>query len=299
MRIFLTGATGFIGAHLVPELIRSGHQVVGLCRSGAGADQLSRSGAVAFPGDILDLGRLRAGADGADAVIHTAFNHDFTRLQQHSEDDRQAILALGDGLAGSDRPLLVTSGTGLVERTGDDGPVRETDRHAGSARFPRAATEEAADVLMERDVDVRVIRLPQVHDTAHFGRIGHHIRLARERGRVCYEGNGDNRLPAIHVSDAARLFGLALERGARGARYHAVAEEGVPMRAIAEAIGAGLNAPVMSIDTTEAAAYFGPLAGLASLDLAASGALTRQALGWTPEGPDLLTDLRQGSWMTE
>ena len=299
MRIFLTGATGFIGAHLVPELIRLGHQVIGLCRSEAGADRLSRSGAVAFPGDILDLGRLRAGADGADAVIHTAFNHDFTQLKQHSEEDRQAILALGESLAGSDRPLLVTSGTGLVERPGDDGPVRETDRHAESARVPRAATEEAADVLIERNVDVRVIRLPQVHDTGHFGRIGHHIRLARERGRVCYVGDGDNRLPAVHVLDAVRLFGLALERGARGARYHAVAEEGVPMRAIAEAIGAGLNVPVNSIDTTLAAEYFGPLAGLVSLDLAASGALTRQALGWSPEGPDLLTDLRHGSWTAE
>ena len=128
MRIFLTGATGFIGTHVVPELIRSGHQVIGLCRSEAGADQLTRSGAVAFAGDILDLGRLRAGADGADAVIHTAFNHDFTHLQQHSEEDRQAILALGESLAGSDRPLLVTSGTGLVERLGDDGPVYSSAR---------------------------------------------------------------------------------------------------------------------------------------------------------------------------
>ena len=232
-------------------------------------------------------------------MIHAAFDHDFTRLKQHSEADRTVIAALGEALAGSARPLIVTSGTGLVERSAPDGPVVETDACAGSATFARAATEEAADAAFSRGVHVIVLRLPQVHDARRQGRIGLHIRLARKHGRVAYIGDGANRLPAVHASDAVRLFRLALDRGSAGARYHAVGEEGVPMRAIAEVIGEGLNLPVESIVPGEAAGYFGALAGLAGLDLAASSALTRRELGWTPDGPDLLTDLRRMEWVGE
>jgi nucleoside-diphosphate-sugar epimerase len=299
MRVFMTGATGFIGSYLVPELLKMDHQVVGLCRSEESAEKLTRAGAEAFLGDVNDLDRLRAGGREADAVIHAAFNHNFTRLKQHSEDDRKVIEALGSVLAGSERPLVVTSGTGLVERSAGDGPVVETDAYASSAKFARAATEEAADATFAKGARVIVIRLPQVHDARHQGRIGQHIRLAREKGWVAYIGDGGNRLPAVHVSDAVRLFRLALEDGKAGARYHAVGEEGVRMRDIAEVIGTGLNLPVEPIAPGAAADYFGELAGLAGLDLAASSARTRQDLRWTPTGPDLLTDLRQMEWTSE
>ena len=296
MRVFVTGATGFIGAGLVPELLKAGHQVVGLARSQASAETLARAGAEAFAGDVNDLDRLRAGAAMSDAVIHAAFNHDFARVKQHSEDDRRVIEALGAALGGSERPLIVTSGTGLVERRPGADAVVETDAHATLDKAPRAATEEAVDAVFGRGARVMVMRLPQVHDTRHQGRIAHHIRLAREKGYVAYVGDGRNRLPAVHVSDAVSLFRIALEHGRAGRRYHAVAEEGVAMRDIAEVIGAGLNLPVESITPEAAQGYFGVLAGLAPLDLAASSALTRRELGWTPTGPDLLTDLGQMEW---
>ena len=297
MRVFMTGATGFIGASLVPELLKRDHQVVGLCRSPASAEKLTRAGGEVIAGDVNDLDRLRAGAETADAVIHAAFNHDFARIQQHSEEDRLAIQALGDVLAGSERPLVVASGTGLVERPKDGGPVKEADPYARLAQAPRAATEAAADSVFAKGARVIVMRLPQVHDTHHQGRIAQHIRIAREKGRVAYIGDGGNRLPAVHVSDAVRAFRLALEHGRGGARYHAVAEEGVPLRDIAEVIGAGLNLPVESIAPEAAADYFGIIARIAPLDLAASGAATREELGWRPTGPDLLTDLRQMKWV--
>jgi nucleoside-diphosphate-sugar epimerase len=290
MRVFLTGATGFIGSALVPELIGAGHQVIGLSRSDAGAEALARAGADVVRGDVNDLERLRV-AGASDGVIHAAFNHDFANVAQHSENDRKVIATLGAALAGSDRPLIVTSGTGLV-RSKTGAPVAETDDPASSAEVPRAATEEAAEALMARGGRVMVMRLPQVHDTRRQGRISEHVRLARRHGWVAYVGEGENRYPAAHVADAVRLYRLALERGRAGARYHAVAEEGVTLRAIAEAIGAGMKIPVRSITPDEAPAYFGLLANLATLDLAASGALTRQELAWNPTGPDLLTDLR-------
>lgn len=299
MRVFLTGATGFIGSRLVPELINAGHHVVGLSRSDAGAEALSRAGAAVVRGDVNDLDRLRSAAAAADAVIHAAFNHDFSRLAQHSEEDRRVIATLGEVLRGSDRPLVVSSGTGLVDRTKAAGPARETDAHVASAEFPRAATEEAADALVAKGGRVVVLRLSQVHDRRRQGRIAQHIKLARDKGWVAYVGEGENRLSAVHVSDAVRLFRLALERGEAGARYHAVAEEGVAMRDIAEALGAGLKLPVRSITPNEAVDYFGVIAGLATLDLAASSALTRKQLNWTPGGPGLLTDLRNADYSEE
>lgn len=297
MRIFLTGATGFVGSYLVPELVAAGHRVVGLSRSEAKAEALLRAGAEVFPGDINDLDNLRRGAEAADGIIHAAFNHDFTNLKRSCEEDRRVIETLGAVLAGSDRPLIVTSGTGLARaKTGK--PVIETDGYAPAEEFPRGATEEAADALIDNGGRVMVVRLPQVHDIAHNGRIAEHIRLARQKGRVAYVGEGDNRLPAAHVTDVAKLYRLVLEKGLAGRRYHAVAEEGVPLRDIARCIGEGLNLPVVSISAEEAGDYFGFLATLAMTDLAASGALTRDALDWNPVGPSLLHDLREMDYRT-
>jgi nucleoside-diphosphate-sugar epimerase len=266
--------------------------VVGLSRSDAGAEALTRAGAEVFRGDVNDLDRLHTAAEAADGVIHAAFNHDFSNLKQHSENDRKVIETLGEVLAGSDRPLVITSGTGIARRSKSGGTVVETDDHVSSAEFPRAASEEAADALVAKSGRVMVMRLPQVHDTRKQGRITLHIQLARQKGRVAYVGEGKNRVAAVHVSDAVRLFRLALEKGQAGGRYHAVCEEGVALREIAEAIGAGLKMPVDSITPEQAPKYFGWMAQLVTIDLAASSALTRQQLGWNPTGPDLLTDLR-------
>jgi nucleoside-diphosphate-sugar epimerase len=291
MRIFLTGATGFVGSNIVPELIKRGHQVVGLTRSDEGAKALARAGAQVYRGDANDPTCLREGTKSVDGVIHTAFHHDFSNLKQHSENDRRVIQTLGKVLSGSNRPFIITSGTGLV-RPKSGQLACEADTHMTSDEFARGATEEAADQLTARRERVMVVRLPQVHDLRHQGRIALHIQLARQKGWVAYIGDGTNRVPAAHVSDVAGLYCLALEKGEAGCRYHAVSEEGVPMREIAEVIGQGLNMPVKSIAPEDAKDYFGSLAGLAALDLAASSTLTRQWLGWHPVGPDLLTDLR-------
>jgi nucleoside-diphosphate-sugar epimerase len=292
MRVFVTGATGFVGSFVVAELISAGHDVAGLSRSDGGAEALARAGAKVFRGDVNDLECLRTAAETADGVIHTAFNHDASALKEHSENDRKVIAALGAALASTGRPLIVTSGTGLVQSAAGQ-PATETDDHATSAVFPRAASEEAADALIGAGGNVMVLRLPQVHDTRRQGRIRWHIQVAREQGRVAYVGAGRNRVPAAHVSDVARLFRLALEHGKAGARYHAVAEEGVTLREIAEAIGAGMGLPVESITPEQAPDYYGQLAPLAVLDLPASSARTRRELNWDPAGPSLLTDLRQ------
>ena len=291
MRVFLTGATGFIGSYLVPELICAGHQVAGLSRSDDGAEALARAGAEVVRGDVNDLDRLRTAAAAADGVIHAAFDHGGSNPAQTSEDDRMVIEALGEVLAGSDRPLIITSGTGLV-RSKTGAPATETDDPAATAEVPRAATEEAAEALATAGARVMIMRLPQVHDTRRQGRISRHIQLARQKGWVAFVGEGRNRLPAVHVSDAVRLYRLALEQGQAGARYHAVAEEGIALRDIAAAIGAGLKMPAWSIAPEAAADYFGAMASLVAIDLAASGALTQRQLGWNPTGPDLLSDLR-------
>jgi nucleoside-diphosphate-sugar epimerase len=291
MRVFLTGGTGFIGSFLVPELINAGHHVVALCRSDAGAAVLTHAGAEVFRGDVKELDRLRTAAESVDGVIHAAFKFDFANLKQNSEDDRKVIETLGEVFAGSDRPLLIASGTDL-SRSKTGGPVVETDDHITSAEFSRAASEEAADALIANGGRVIVMRLPQVHDTRMQGRVTYYIQTARQKGRVAYLGEGKNRWPAVHVSDAVRLFRLALEKGRAGARYNAVGEEGVAFRDIAEAIAARLNMPVESIRPEEVPEYFGRLAHLATSDLPASSVLTRQQLGWLPTGPGLLTDLR-------
>lgn len=291
MRVFVTGATGFLGSYLVPELIQAGHHVLGLSRSQTGAEALIRAGAEVFHGDVNDLDRVREGARQADGVIHAAFNHDMAHLKQNSEADRKVILAIGEAIADSGRPFLVSSGTGLARRENGK-TAMETSGPISSAEFPRAASEEAADALIAQGKHVLIMRLPQVHDTRRQGRLTWHIEKAREKGWVAYVGEGRNRVSAVHVSDAVRLYRLALEKGKGGGRCHAVGEEGVPMRDIAEAIGSRLQMPVRSLEPGKETEYFGWMAQLAVADLAASSALTRQQLSWTPTGAGLLNDLR-------
>ncbi|HXA64124.1 MAG TPA: SDR family oxidoreductase [Bryobacteraceae bacterium] len=292
MRIFVTGATGFIGSAIVPELINVGHQVLGLTHSDAGAKSLTAAGAQVHRGDLSDLESLRKGADLSDGVIHTAFIHDFSRFQEVCEVDRRAIEALGSALAGSGRPLLVTSGTAMAN--GAEGrPATELDTPESSHAIPRVASELAAAAFAAKGVRVGVMRLPQVHNTFKQGLVTYAIEIARQKGVSAYIGDGRNRWPAVHVLDAARVYRLALENLETGARYHAVAEEGVPMRNIAEVIGRGLKVPVISVSPEGAPAHFGWLAAFAGRDLPASGALTQERLAWRPAGPGLITDLEQ------
>lgn len=290
MRVFVTGATGFIGSAVVRELIGAGHQVVGLARSDAGVQTLAGFGAEVHRGDLEDAESLRAGAARSDAVIHLGFNHDFSKFIANCETDRRAIEALGSELLGSERILIVTSGTGMTS----PGPgllATEDGVKVSSKVVPRAASEEAADAVADRGGRVVVVRLPQVHDTEKQGMVSYTIRLAREKGVFAYIGDGHNRWPAAHILDTARLYRLALEKADAGARYHAVAEEGVPMREMAEVIGKGLKVPVISLSPEEAQEHFGWLAMFAGLDMPASSAQTRKQLGWEPTGPGLITDL--------
>jgi nucleoside-diphosphate-sugar epimerase len=290
MRVFVTGATGFIGSAVVRELIDAGHQVLGLARSDAGAQSLAVVGAEVHRGDVQDLESLRGGAAAADAVIHTAFIHDFSRFKENCEIDRKAIEALGSALAGTDKLLIVTSGTG-ISSSGAGLPATENDPPVSADVVPRAATEEAASSVAARGVRVAVMRLPQVHDTTKQGLVSYAIPMAREKGVSAYIGDGRNRWPAAHYLDVAHLYRLALEKNVAGVNYHAVAEEGIPVREIAEVVGKGLKVPVVSIASEEAAAHFGWLAHFAAWDLPASSALTRKDLGWHPTGPSLITDL--------
>jgi nucleoside-diphosphate-sugar epimerase len=292
MRVFLTGATGFIGSAVIPELIDAGHQVLGLARSDAGAKSLVAMGAQVHRGDLENLESLCSGAAAADAVIHCAFIHDFTKYQENCEIDRHAIETLGSVLQGSDRPLIVTSGTAVLT------PGRlatEEDPGIPSSVMPRGATEEAAASAAARGVHVSVVRLPQVHDRDKQGLVTLAIALAREKGVSAYVGDGANRWPASHRLDTARLYRLVLERGSTDTRYHAVAEEGVRVRDIAEVIGRRLNIPVVAKSPEEAAAHFGWLGAFAGLDCPASSALTQERLGWRPVETTMLSDLERAS----
>lgn len=292
MRVFVTGATGRIGSRVVEELIAAGHQVIGLCRSDDKAPALAAAGAEVYRGSIADPDGLREGAARSDGVIHLAFNHDFSRFVQNCEDDRRVIQALGSALAGSDRPLIVTSGTGIAN-TVPGKSAKEDDPIVDSSVHPRAASEEAAASVAADGVNVSVVRLPQVHDQVTQGLITPAIGIYREKGGCAYIGDGLNRWPAAHFLDVARLYRLAIEKAEPNAKYHAVAEEGVPMRDIAEAIGRRLKLPVKSIAQEEAAAYFGWLSMFARYDMPASSAQTRRKLGWQPTGPGLIADLEQ------
>jgi nucleoside-diphosphate-sugar epimerase len=288
MRIFVTGATGFIGSVLVPELIEAGHHVLGLTRSEAGTEKLRAAGAEVLRGNIEDLDSLRDGAAKSEGVVHLAFNHDFSQMQKNCDDDRKAIQAISEVLLGSDRPFVITSATGILANV-DRKP--STEDSPTTSWNPRAASEAVVKELTARGVNTSVVRLAQIHDTRKQGLVPYVTAVAREKRVSAYIGDGSNRWPAAHVSDAARLYRLALEKAEPGAIYHAVGEEGVSMKTIAEALGRGLKVPVVSIKPEEAEAHFGWLALFAGNDMPASSALTQQKLNWKPTGPGLIADL--------
>ena len=289
MRIFVTGATGFIGSEIIPELIEAGHEVVGLTRSDAGANFLSAAGAVVHRGDIEDLESLRRGAAKADGVIHTAFDHNFANFVANCEKDRRAIEAIGSALEGSTRPFVITSSTAMGSYA--PGQPADEDHFNADSPNPRVASELAGRDVSRRGVNVSVVRLSQIHNTLKQGLVTEVIELARKKRVSAYIGEGLNRWSATHVSDAARLFRIVLEKHEAGARYHATAEEGIAFRRIAEVIGESLGVPSVAISLEDATAHFGWLRAFAGTDMTASSVKTRQQLGWKAIGPKLLDDL--------
>jgi len=283
MHVFVTGATGWVGSAVVEELIRAGHQVTGLARTEAKATALAATGAQVLLATLDDLDALHRAASSADAVIHTAFNHDFSKMAENAEQDRRAIEALGRAVEGSDRPLLVTSGlSGLAQGR----PATETDPDSSVFR----KSEAAARSLAEHGIRVATVRLPpSVHGLGDHGFIPILINLAREKGVSAYPGEGQNRWAGVHRSDAARLYRLVVEQGATEPIYHAVADEGVPFQEIAAVIGRRLGLPVES----RGPEHFGWFARFASIDMCATSARTRSVLDWEPTGPSLLADLDQ------
>jgi nucleoside-diphosphate-sugar epimerase len=290
MRIFVTGATGFVGSAVVQELLAHGHQVLGLSRSDAGAAQLEAAGAEVLRGTLDDHDVLARGAAACDGVIHTAFNHDFSKFAENAAQDRRAIEILGGALEGTTKPILVTSGTAMLA------PGRlatEEDKPSGAS--PRMS-EQGADDLVARGVHASVVRLaPTTHGAGDHGFVPMLIALAREKGVSAYIGEGENKWSAVHRTDAARLYRLAIERGAAGERYHAVAEQEVLFKDIAAAIGKGLGIPVES----RPAEHFGWFAMFAGMDAATSAAWTRETLGWAPTGPSLVEDLETAGYFAD
>ncbi|OSQ46211.1 SDR family oxidoreductase [Thalassospira alkalitolerans] len=297
MRVFVTGATGFVGSAVVRELIAAGHQVLGLARSDASADALLAVGAMVHRGDLDDYESLRAGASRADGVIHTAFNHDFSRFAESCATDGKVIAALGSALEGSDRPLVVTSGIGLLA-----GGKRVTEQDMpdfGPNAMPRVATERATADLVARGINVSVMRLPpSVHGAGDHGFVPILIGIARDKGVSACVGDGNNAWPAVHRFDAARAFVRAVEVAMPGAVYHAVAETGIPFHQIAGVIGRGLGVPMVSKTPDEAADHFGWFTHFAKLDCPTSSKITRRQLDWSPQEVDLLGDIDQPYYFT-
>ncbi|MBP0623101.1 SDR family oxidoreductase [Cupriavidus consociatus] len=297
MRIFVTGATGFIGAAVVDELLAAGHSVIGMTRSEAGAWHLRDVGATAHFANLDDIDSILRGVKQADAIIHTAFNHDFSKFAEHSANDRHVIEAMGEAVGASGKPLIITSGTGLLA----PGGVATEDQlpDMSTVPFPRVATEVAATGLMGGGTNVSVVRLPpSVHGDGDHGFVPMLIAIAREKGVSAYVGEGLNHWPAVHRRDAAQVFRLAAERGIP-ARYHATAEEGVPLRDIATVIGRRLGLPTVSITPEQATEHFGWFAGFAAVDNRASSQHTRQVLNWEPKQPGLIVDLDRPQYFAQ
>ncbi len=288
MRVFVTGATGFIGSAVIPELLAAGHTVLGLARSDEGATALEQMGVESHRGELTDLDSLAAGARACDGVIHLAFIHDFSQFMANMAIDRKAVETLIGALEGTGKPLISTSGTAMFT---PGRAVVETD-WAEAVDATRAGTELVVKAAADRGVRAVVLRLPQVHDTTKAGLISYLIENARQKGMAAYIGDGANRWPAAHVSDVGRLYRLALEKATPGVALHAVGESGVSNKAIAEVIGAGMGVPVRSLAMDEAGDYLGWMAMFAGLDNLVSSAITRETMGWTPTGPGLLADLR-------
>lgn len=295
MRIFVTGASGFVGKAVVKELINAGHQVIGLARSAEAASVVMSLGAEVHIGTLEQPESLRHGAASADAVIHTAFDHDFSRFRENCENDRRVIEVLADALSGTKKPLVVTSALGILPK--GQLVTEQTLSQAGSLAHPRVASEEAADAAAKRGVHTSVIRLPpSVHGEGDHAFVPMLIHIARQKGLSVYAGAGQNNWPAVHRLDVARLFRLVVEKGCMGARYHAVAEAGIPFHKIAEVIGRKLNLPVISKSAEEAAAHFGWFAHFAAMDITASSASTQEHLGWRPTQMGLIADIEGPSY---